>query len=152
MSRLQETDLRIFVDAVRRYFEASSRIAPEITSAFLGTGDVPEHEFNGVVALSGRYHGQVTVSLPQRPLCELLLLQRETNLSESNLLDAVGEIANTLAGNARQSLGDELEISVPTTRRGRLGSPPHTRHLPYVITLRWNTYPGLVCVDVEKKG
>ena len=86
------------------------------------------------------------------PLCELLLLQRETDLSESNLLDAVGEIANTLAGNARRQLGDDLEISVPITRCGRVHSLRRTRRLPYVITLRWNTYPGVVCVDVERKG
>jgi len=152
MSPLQETDLRVFVDSVRRYFETSSRIVPEITSAFLGTSEVPQHEFNGIVGLSGRFNGQVTVSMPQRPLCELLLLQHETNLSESNLLDAVGEIANTLAGNARQHLGNDLEISVPITRRGRVHSLRRTRRLPYVITLRWNTYPGVVCVDVERKG
>jgi chemotaxis protein CheX len=151
-SPLQEADLRVFVDAVRRYFETSSRIVPEITSAFLGTGEVPQHEFNGSVDLSGRFSGQVTVSLPQRPLCELLLLQRETDLSERNLLDAVGEIANTLAGNARRQLGDELEISVPTTVRGPSDGLRRTRRLPYVITLRWNTYPGVVCVDAERRG
>jgi chemotaxis protein CheX len=48
---------------------------------------------------------------------ELLLMQHETDLSESNLLDAIGEIANTLAGNARQTLGGGLEISAPTTMR-----------------------------------
>ena len=77
-------------------------------------------------------------------------MQRETDLSESNLLDAVGEIANTLAGNARQTLGNGLEISVPMTMRGRSGRPARVRQHPYVITFRWNTHPGLVCVDLDR--
>jgi chemotaxis protein CheX len=85
-------------------------------------------------------------------LRELLLLQQETDLSEPNLLDAVGEIANTLAGNARQALGSGLEISVPLTLRGRAEEQARVRAHPYVIAFRWNTYPGLVCVDLDRLG
>jgi chemotaxis protein CheX len=153
MAALRESDLRLFVDSVRRYFEVSSRIAPDITSAYLGTGEVPLHEFNGVVSFSGRFAGHVTVSMPMRPLRELLVMQHERDLSDDNLLDAVGEIANTLAGNARQALGSELEISVPLTRRGAGALPPNRRRQhPYVITLRWNSYPGTVCVDLEHRS
>lgn len=149
MTSLKESDLRLFVDSVRRYFEVTSRVAPEITSAFLGLDGVDTHEFNGTVRFSGPLAGQVTVSLPLAALQELLLIQQETQLTEANLLDAVGEIANTLAGNARRTLGDTLEISVPTTVRGPLRDEARTRSAPYVITFRWNTYPGLVCVDVK---
>ena len=70
----------------------------------MGTGDVEGFEFNGIVTFSGSYNGQVAVSMPAKMLRELLLLQHETDLSDGNLLDAVGEIANTLAGNARKTL------------------------------------------------
>jgi chemotaxis protein CheX len=150
MAALKETDLRMFIDSVRRYFDVTSRMSPEITAAFLGTDPLPTHDFNGIVSFSGRFSGQVIVSLPAMALRELLLMQRETDLSDVNLLDAVGEIANTLAGNARQALGSALEISVPSTLRGRAGRPARVRAHPYVITFRWNTYPGLVCVDLEQ--
>jgi chemotaxis protein CheX len=150
MAALKESDLRLFIDSVRRYFEVTSRIAPEITSAFLGVDKVVGHEFNGVVSFSGPYTGEVTVSLPLSAVRELLLIQHETTLTESNLLDAVGEIANTLAGNARRTLGKDLDISVPVTRRGTAMAPPRARQHPYVITFRWNTYPGMVCVDLAE--
>jgi len=150
MAALKETDLRMFIDSVRRYFDVTCRMPPEITAAFLGTDPLPTHDFNGIVSFSGRFSGQVIVSLPAMALRELLLMQRETDLSDVNLLDAVGEIANTLAGNARQALGNALEISVPSTLRGRAGRPARVRAHPYVITFRWNTYPGLVCVDLEQ--
>ena len=152
MESLKESELRLFIDSVRRYFEVTSRVPVEITSAYLGMGALHGHEFNGIVTFSGPLTGQVTVSLPMRAVCELLLIQRETKLTEANLLDAVGEIANTLAGNARRHLGREVDISVPTTVRGpRIDTRQACRH-PYVITFRWNTYPGLVCVDLAPTG
>ena len=150
MSGLNESDLRLFVDSVTRYFAVTSRTPPLIAAAYLGTDPIPSHDFNGIVSFSGRFSGQVTVSLPAMAVRELLLIQHETDLSESNLLDAIGEIANTLAGNARQTLGSGLEISVPTSMRGRAGQPTRSRRHPYVITFRWNTHPGLVCVDLDR--
>ncbi len=150
MAALKESELRLFVDSVKRYFEVTSRITPEITSAFLGVDKIVGHEYNGVVSFSGPFTGQVTVSLPLTAVRELLLIQHETTLSEANLLDAVGEIANTLAGNARRSLGKDLEISVPTTCKGPAQATPRVRQHPYVITFRWNTYPGMVCVDLAQ--
>jgi chemotaxis protein CheX len=152
MAALNEADLRLFVDSVTRYFSVTSRTTPQIAAAYLGTDPLPTHDLNGIVSFSGRFTGQVIVSLPATAVRELLLMQRETDLSEGNLLDAVGEIANTLAGNARQTLGSGLEISVPVAVHGQAGRPPRVRRHPYVIAFRWSTYPGLVCVDLERTG
>lgn len=148
---LHETELKLFVDSVRRYFQVLTKQEPQITSAFLGTGDVDGHDFNGIVTFSGSYNGHVMVSMPPQLLRELLLLQGETDLSENNLLDAVGEIANTLGGNARKSLGAGLQISVPVRLHGSSGIRARVRKHPYVITLRWNHQPAMVCVDMERR-
>jgi chemotaxis protein CheX len=148
---LQETELKLFIDSVRRYFQVITKQEPQITSAFLGTGDVEGHDFNGIVTFSGSYNGHVIVSMPPQLLRELLLLQGETDLCESNLLDAVGEVANTLGGNARKTLGTGLQISVPVKLHGSSGIRARVRKHPYVITLRWNHQPALVCVDMERR-
>jgi chemotaxis protein CheX len=152
MDTLHETELKLFVDSVRRYFEVVTKQEPQITSAFLGTGDIQGYDFNGIVTFSGSYNGHVIVSMPQQLLRELLLLQGETDLSDGNLLDAVGEIANTLGGNARKTLGSQLQISVPVKLQGSSGIKARVRKHPYVITLRWNHQPALVCVDMEKRN
>jgi chemotaxis protein CheX len=149
---LQEAELKLFVESVRRYFKATIHQEPQITSAYLATGEVEGHDFNGVVTFSGSYHGQVIVSMPPQLLRELLLLQKENDLSEGNLLDAVGEIANTLAGNARTGLGAGLDISVPARLRGPAGIRARVRKHPCVITLRWNHQPALVVVDMERRA
>ena len=147
---LHEAELKLFVESVRRYFQVLTRQEPQITSAFLGTGDVDGHDFNGIVTFSGSYNGHVMVSMPPRLLRELLLLQGETDLSDNNMLDAVGEIANTLGGNARKTLGAGLQISVPVKLRGSSGINARVRKHPYVITLRWNHQPAMVCVDMGR--
>lgn len=151
MDALQDTELKLFVDSVRRYFQVITRQEPQITSAFLATGEIEGHDYNGIVSFTGSYNGHVLVSMPQQLLRELLLLQRETDLSDTNLLDAVGEIANTLAGNARTALGAGLNISVPVKLQGSSGIKARVRKHPCVITLRWNHQPALVCVDMERR-
>jgi chemotaxis protein CheX len=111
---------------------------------------VQTHAYTGCVQFTGSHQGQVLVSMPGPLLRELLELQHEANFSDANLLDAVGEIANTLAGNARQALGPALEISVPRTQQGRATLPHGAGHHPYAITLRWNHQPALVCVDMQR--
>jgi chemotaxis protein CheX len=151
MSHLNEEELKLFVDSVRRYFKVTTGDDPKITSAYLATGEVEGFDFNGIVSFNGDYHGHVMVSMPGQLLREVLLLQGETDLSQGNLLDAVGEIANTLAGNARKVLGAGLGISVPSKLMGSTGVRSKVRERPYAITLRWGRVPALVCVDMERR-
>lgn len=151
MAALNETDLKLFVDSIRNYLKVTTRQEPQITSAFLGTGDIEGFEFNGIVTFAGSHNGHVVVSMPGKLVREILLLQHEVDLSDSNLLDAVGEIANTLAGNARKVLGAKLQISVPIKLQGAHGVRARVRTRPYVITLRWNHYAAMVCVDMDRK-
>ena len=151
MESLTADELKLFVESVREYFRVVTRQEPQITSAFLATGEVQGHDYSGIVTFSGSFNGHVIVSMPGQLLKELLLLQGETDLSQGNLLDAVGEIANTLGGNARNTLGSSLQISVPVKLHGSAGIQARVRKHPYAITLKWNHQPAVVCIDLEKR-
>ena len=150
MDTLTADELEMFVESVREYFRVVTRQEPQITSAFLATAELQGHDYNGIVSFSGSFNGHVLVSMPGQLLRELLLLQGETDLSQGNLLDAVGEIANTLGGNARKSLGPALQISVPVKLHGSGGIQARVRKHPYAITLKWNHQPAVVCIDLAK--
>jgi chemotaxis protein CheX len=151
MEALNANELKLFVESVRQYFKVITRQEPQITSAFLATGELQGHDYSGIVTFSGSYNGHVIVSTPGALLRELLLLQGETDLSQANLLDAVGEVANTLAGNARKTLGSGLQISVPVKLHGSAGIQARVRKHPYAITLKWNHQPAVVCIDMERR-
>lgn len=152
MATLLEDDLHLFVDAVKHYLKTTTRQMPEVTSAFLGSPTFQGYEYNGLISFSGGFTGHLMVSMPQAMLRELLVLQHEQNFSDAHLLDAVGEVANTLAGNARKVFGSELDISVPVKLKGTQGMTARVRPRPYVITFRWNHHPALVCVDMERRA
>jgi chemotaxis protein CheX len=151
MDSLNPDELKLFVESVRQYFKVLTRQEPQITSAFLATGELQGYDYNGIVTFSGAYNGHVIVSMPGQLLKELLALQGETDMGQGNLLDTVGEIANTLGGNARKSLGSALQISVPVKLHGSAGIQARVRKHPYAITLRWNHQPAVVCIDMERR-
>jgi chemotaxis protein CheX len=151
MESINPDELKLFVESVRQYFKVLTRQEPQITSAFLATGELQGYDYNGIVTFSGAYNGHVIVSMPGQLLKELLALQGETDMGQGNLLDTVGEIANTLGGNARKSLGSALQISVPVKLHGSAGIQARVRKHPYAITLRWNHQPAVVCIDMERR-
>ena len=65
-------------------------------------------DYTGIITLSGDYK-DVYFTAPRFMLVDLLTNMSETNVSEINLLDIVGEIANTISGNARKHFGKGLE-------------------------------------------
>ena len=70
-------------------------------------------------------------------------------MGHENLCDLVGEIANTLSGNARRDFGQQFQISVPAVISGRgsqLEYPAATR--PIVIPIDWRNYHArlIVCL------
>lgn len=147
-----DSELKLFVESVRHYFKKITKKETEITSAYLGTNHIKGYEFNGIVNFSGSYQGQIIVSMPRQLLRELLIMQEETELSDNNLLDIVGEIANTLAGNSRKKLisGSNLNISVPRKFKGNTPTTALTQKHPYLITLSWMNSPALICIDLAK--
>lgn len=147
---LKETELKVFVDAVTHYFALTTREPAVIRSAYLADGTIPRHEYTGLITLSGAFRGCVHFSTSGTMISDLLREWSEQDMREANLLDAVGEIANTIAGNARRHFGKSLEISVPVTLRGaseRIKAAVRVR--PFVITLRWRQHEAAVVVDLE---
>lgn len=149
-----EKELKIFADAIGNYFEQISGEGAEIRAAYLADAEnlPPVHDFTGCISIGGRYCGKVYFSAPRTMLRHLLMKMREPEQTDENFLDAVGEIANTVAGNARKFYGAEMEISVPVT----LAAFPDTwkrttRSRPFVIRLYWKRYGAVLVVDLARR-
>ncbi|GHT86218.1 hypothetical protein FACS1894154_01170 [Betaproteobacteria bacterium] len=153
MSNVTEKDIRSFVDAVSGYFYQISEEQAEINAAFLVEGEISATTFDltGYITLSGNFSGRVYFSAPRVMVTRLLLIMGEADRSEERLLDAVGEIANTIAGNARKHFGENMEISVPVTAATEhdwLQSVVSPRS--YVILVKWKQYKASVVVDIQR--
>ena len=143
----EQQDLHVFIDALTHYFKQLTREDAEVQPSYLALSDIPAQDYTGLISISGQYAGQIYFSAPSAMLRHLLLAQGETQATEANLLDQVGEIANTLSGNSRSYFGERFVISVPKTLRGEPQTSIAAR--PFVIPLTWKKYNALLVIDVK---
>ena len=153
MNKINETEINIFTNAIGHYFSQISNEIAIVKAAYLGSDEVPPplYDYTGSISLSGDYHGKIYFSAPRILIRHLLIDMHEPSQTEQDFLDTVGEIANTLAGNARQHFGEFLNISVPTSCAGIIAETLQlTRAHPFVIMIKWRQYHASLVIDMEQ--
>lgn len=150
---MSETTIQVFIDGVIHYFQHTSHKDVKIGSPYLVDNLSPKaYDYTGVIGVTGPYRGTVYFTAPKALLTHLLLSLGEKDVSIENILDVVGEVANTISGNARSTFGHEFLITVPIVVEGI----PTSIHFPknlrsYVIPLQWRSYNAAVVVCLEGK-
>lgn len=148
---MNEEDLRVFIDGATRYFEQMSESPAKVQTPYLSEEDSRVAlEFTGIIGISGAKKGCVYFTAPGAMLKHLLLSIGETETETDHICDLVGEIANTISGNARSHFGPEFMISVPvviTGDSGQIRVPAHLRS--FVIPVAWKRYEAAVVICIE---
>lgn len=148
---MSEQTLQVFIDGAINYFKHTSDKDVKVGSPYLIENNSPAaFDFTGIIGVSGPYRGTVYFTAPKALLTHLLLAIGERDTSMENILDLVGEVANTISGNARSEFGHEFMISVPVVVEGA----PNKIHLPkhlrsYVIPVYWKAYSAAVVICLE---
>lgn len=148
---MDEEQLKVFVDIVQRYFERQGGRPAEVGSPFLaGPERLPMMDFTGVIGISGARRGCVYMTARRDLLRALLLHVGETDVSDANLADLAGEVANTISGNARQHFGHDFMISVPVIVQGHAQGIQMPRNVKaYIIPLRWHKQDASLVVSLQ---
>lgn len=148
---MSEGALKVFIDGVVNYFQHTSDKDVKVGSPYLVENRDPESfDFTGIIGISGPYRGTVYFTAPKILLRHLLLSLGEQDTSHENILDLVGEVANTISGNARAEFGQEFMISVPVMIEGapsKIQLPEELRS--YVIPIYWKSYNAAVVICLE---
>lgn len=99
----------------------------------LKDGNCPEYEVSGTIGLSGKAIGTVVLSLSENvalKAASTMLLSERTEI-DADVVDAVGELTNVVAGGAKAKLEEyELSSSLPNVITGR----NHCIHFPSDVT------------------
>lgn len=147
---LKEAEIRTFVEGTTRYFETSAQQAASVGSPYLVTDGKPgAYEYTGIIGVSGARRGIVYFTAPRGMLTVLLMRMQETDTSEANIKDLIGEVANTISGNARRDFGKNFVISIPVVIANdeERVVPPHARS--FVIPINWRTHSAKLVVCLE---
>ena len=117
---------------------------------FLAAEGQPTHDISGVIGLSGKAIGTVVVSLERQValnVAHAMLGEMPPDLN-GDVVDAVGELTNMIAGSAKSQLEQlEMSLSLPSVIMGR----NHTVAFPGEVTpiaIPFDCEWGPVCVQV----
>lgn len=149
---MQEERFKIFIHGAQNYFRQISEDEIVVGTPYLVENKMPAaHDYTGIIAISGLRSGIVYFTAPKELLVFILKRLNEPLISEEYMIDLVGEVANTIAGNARSEFGERFEISVPIVIRGA----PDDIMLPrtersYIIPLKWHNYEAAVVIALRK--
>jgi chemotaxis protein CheX len=141
-----------FINAVRRLFKTMMDLPLSIGQPGLNRETTPQHDVCGIIDVTGEVNGRVVVSMPETVAAKLAsaLLGDAIQELDEDVIDAVGEIANMIAGNAKTDFPEGAgAISVPRVVLGR-ESAPYPAAIP-VIQIPCKTETGPLHIDVALK-
>ena len=111
-----------FLIAVQNVFETMINIPFKLGKPTIKKDDVPSYEISGIIGISGEVTGCVVVSFSEGIALQLASALLDEELTEVNgdCTDAIGEIANMIAGNAKNGFPKRnTSVSVPTVIIGK---------------------------------
>ncbi|WP_425615708.1 chemotaxis protein CheX [Anatilimnocola sp. NA78] len=110
-----------FISALVNTFETMLSCTLTRGPLYLRGQETQLHDVSGVIGLSGHAQGTVVLSLEKQVALQAAatLLLCETTELNADVVDAVGELANMVAGSAKAKLEEyQLSISLPSVVLG----------------------------------
>lgn len=149
MSEVDERDLQIFIEGTLHYFDQISTEHAEVKTPYIVQEDLRVDDYTGMIGISGVRQGSIYFTAPRAMLRHILLALGENSSNDDLYCDLVGEIANTISGNARRQLGSEFSISVPDVIRGELIELLDRQVHQFAIPIRWKSYTSSLVIRLH---
>ena len=138
-----------FLASIRNVFDTMLQIPFDIGKPSLKKDTVPRFEISGIIGLSGNITGCVVLNLSRELAIQLAsaLTGEEVSEVDEECTDAIGEIANMIAGGAKKDFpGEDNSISVPSMVIGK-HQVNYPSGLP-IISIPCDTSAGRLAVEV----
>jgi chemotaxis protein CheX len=141
-----------FVSSVRNLLATMIRTSVTIGQIELKEGADQCHDVSGIIGFSGGIAGSVVVGMSTEVAMKLVaaFAGAAFDPDSSDFIDAIGELANMIAGSAKKNMGVPASISIPTVI---VGSGHHTATLSGVpcVVIPCITDLGTFKVEVNIK-
>lgn len=122
--KIKAEDVAGLLDSATRYFVSLTKIKPDFGVPYnLDTKSQkhPLYHYTGHIGISGSHKGGLVITCEKDLISNLvkIVLGISPATDEENI-PMIGEMANTIAGNARLHFGAGFDISVPSVVVGEL--------------------------------
>lgn len=148
---MKEAELKVFLEGLVHYYAQTTGGPVKVEAPYL-IKDIPKNllDYTGRIGISGGYSGSVLFTAPHKMMVALMARYGQKSSERAYVLDLIGEIANIIAGNAREHFGTGFEVSTPTVARGRMADLPSYSGLKtYCIPVDWNKQQARLIIAVE---
>jgi chemotaxis protein CheX len=118
-----EQYIKPFVEVCKTVFKDFVQCEAEAGAPFfINRETAQEWDISGIIGLAGEARGAVAVSMKKELAFKITeqLTGQEYNAMDEEVIDAIGELVNIIAGNAKQRLENDfnLVISLPSVVTG----------------------------------
>ncbi|MBN1765140.1 MAG: chemotaxis protein CheX [Sedimentisphaerales bacterium] len=113
-----------FVSSTRNVLSMMVGVESEIGKPALKTESKPCYDVSGIVGFSGEVAGSVVISFHEEAALSIVeaFCGERIEVDNPDFADAIGELSNMIAGNAKKDFGLEASIGIPSVIIG----PEHT--------------------------
>jgi len=148
-----DTELIVpFVNSVRSLFKTMVNMEMTVERPYVKTDGTTSYDVSGIIGFSGQIQGSVIVSFAVAAAKKIVatFAGMEMEPGTPDFADAVGELANMIAGAAKKSLGSSANITVPTVILGQSHGVARLRDVPCVV-IPCTTPAGNFALEVSIK-
>jgi chemotaxis protein CheX len=125
-----------FVMAITNVFETMVHTKVRTGKPMLKQADLVTAEVSGIIGLSGDVQGSVVLSFPGNVACKVAsaFAGVDLTMNSPDFTDAVGELANMVAGNAKKDFGEhKASISLPSVIIGPGHKVSQSKASPFLV-------------------
>jgi chemotaxis protein CheX len=141
-----------FVNSVRLVFETMVKVQTTVNAPRLKADPCPTYDVSGIIGFSGDVIGSVVVSLQMHAAKSLVAAFAGCPIEPGtpDFSDAIGELANMIAGGAKKHLGANANITVPSVIIGPGHQIARLSGVPCIV-IPCSTPAGDFAVEVNVK-
>jgi chemotaxis protein CheX len=141
-----------FVNSVRQVFSTMVSVPTTVKPPHLKGSPGPSYDVSGIIGFSGDVVGSVVVSFEKSAAVKLVaaFAGMEIAVDSPDFADAIGELANMIAGSAKKDLGSAASISVPSVIIGAGHTVARLSDVPCIV-IPCTTPVGDFAVEVNVK-
>ena len=141
-----------FITSIQEVLKTMAHIEVKIGTPALKKNPLPTYDVSGIIGFSGEFVGSMVLSFQQATAVTIAsnFAGAPIAADSPDFADAVGELANMIAGSAKTSFGGGTNISVPSIILGSGHTIARLHDVPCLV-IPCHTAAGDFAVEVNLK-
>ena len=148
---MKQEDLQVFVNEVIAYFKEVTGEPAKLEVPYQKGSESILLDYTGHIGISGDRKGGLYITCSESMLRDLTsIIMEGEEVETETLIDMIGEIANTIAGNVRTTFGKNFMISVPSIFTGRPDDFRIILKTPVIVLpISWKSHEAYLVLGID---